>query len=57
MYLKAGDRVLDVGCADGTLFRQVHGFGESVPMGKDPELDRTPNRLLLPGPILQSVRR
>ena len=57
MYLKAGDRVLDVGCADGTLFRQVHGLGESVPMGKDPELDRTPNRLFLPGPIFQSVRR
>ena len=28
MYLKPGDRVLDVGCADGTLFRQVHGLGD-----------------------------
>ena len=42
MYLKAGDRVLDVGCADGTLFRQVRGLGASVGMDPDLELDHTP---------------
>ena len=41
-YLKAGDRVLDIGCANGTLFRQVHGLGESVGMDPDLELDHTP---------------
>ena len=41
-YLKTGDPVLDVGCADGTLFRQIHGLGESVGMDRDLELDHTP---------------
>jgi SAM-dependent methyltransferase len=36
-YLKAGYRVLDVGCADGTLFHRVKGLGESV--GVDPNLE------------------
>ena len=36
MYLRAGDRVLDVGCADGTLFRQVRGLGASVGIGSGP---------------------
>jgi len=42
IYLKAGDRVLDVGCADGTLFRQIHGLGEPIGMDPDLELDHTP---------------
>jgi 2-polyprenyl-3-methyl-5-hydroxy-6-metoxy-1,4-benzoquinol methylase len=40
-YLKAGDRILDVGCADGILFRQIRGLGESVGLDPDLELDRT----------------
>lgn len=35
-YLKTGARVLDIGCADGALFRIVPGLGESV--GIDPTL-------------------
>jgi 2-polyprenyl-3-methyl-5-hydroxy-6-metoxy-1,4-benzoquinol methylase len=42
MYLKAGDRVLDVGCADGTLFRQVHGLGASIGVDPDLDLNHTP---------------
>jgi 2-polyprenyl-3-methyl-5-hydroxy-6-metoxy-1,4-benzoquinol methylase len=42
VYLKAGDRVLDVGCADGSLFRQIHGLGESVGMDPELQLDHTP---------------
>ncbi len=35
-YLPAGAEVLDIGCADGALFRQVPGLGRSV--GIDPDL-------------------
>ena len=38
-FLKPGDRVLDIGCADGTLFRLVHWLGESVGMDPDFQLD------------------
>jgi 2-polyprenyl-3-methyl-5-hydroxy-6-metoxy-1,4-benzoquinol methylase len=41
-YLKAGDRVLDVGCADGTLFRHIHELGESVGVDPNLEIDSTP---------------
>lgn len=35
-YLKRGARVLDIGCSDGPLFRQVDGLGPSA--GIDPAL-------------------
>jgi 2-polyprenyl-3-methyl-5-hydroxy-6-metoxy-1,4-benzoquinol methylase len=38
-FLKPGARVLDVGCADGALGRQVHSLGEYV--GVDPAIERT----------------
>jgi SAM-dependent methyltransferase len=38
-YLSAGMRVLDIGCADAALFRQVPGLGEYV--GIDPGIERT----------------
>jgi SAM-dependent methyltransferase len=36
-YLSAGQRVLDIGCADGTLFKQV-GFQLAPSVGIDPDL-------------------
>jgi 2-polyprenyl-3-methyl-5-hydroxy-6-metoxy-1,4-benzoquinol methylase len=35
-FINRGDRVLDIGCADGALFRLVPGLGESA--GVEPEL-------------------
>jgi len=37
-YMNRGDRVLDVGCADGALFRYVPDLGPSA--GVEPDLDR-----------------
>jgi 2-polyprenyl-3-methyl-5-hydroxy-6-metoxy-1,4-benzoquinol methylase len=37
-YINRGDRVLDVGCADGALFRYVPDLGHSA--GVEPDLDR-----------------
>jgi SAM-dependent methyltransferase len=39
-YVAAGDRVLDVGCAEGELFRRIPAIGEGV--GIDPDLPATP---------------
>jgi 2-polyprenyl-3-methyl-5-hydroxy-6-metoxy-1,4-benzoquinol methylase len=36
-FIRPGDQVLDIGTADGALFRLVGGLGESV--GLDPDLD------------------
>jgi SAM-dependent methyltransferase len=36
-FINAGDRLLDIGTADGALFSMVGGLGDSV--GMDPELD------------------
>src|SRR5882757_2532826 len=36
-FVKPGDRLLDIGTADGALFKLVPGLGESV--GLDPDLD------------------
>jgi SAM-dependent methyltransferase len=38
-FLEPGDRVLDVGCADGALLRQVRTLGEYV--GVDPAIECT----------------
>jgi SAM-dependent methyltransferase len=38
-FIRRGDRVLDIGCADGALFRLVSDLGESA--GIDPDLDRS----------------
>jgi SAM-dependent methyltransferase len=35
-FIRAGSRVLDIGCADGELFRRVGGIAEGV--GIDPDL-------------------
>jgi len=35
-FINRGDRVLDIGCADGALFRLVPGLGDSA--GVEPEL-------------------
>lgn len=37
-FIRLGDQVLDIGTADGALFRLVPSLGESV--GVDPDLDR-----------------
>ena len=37
-FIRRGDQVLDIGTADGALFRLVPNLGESV--GVDPDLDR-----------------
>jgi 2-polyprenyl-3-methyl-5-hydroxy-6-metoxy-1,4-benzoquinol methylase len=42
-FIRPGDSVLDIGTADGALFRMIPSLGESV--GVDPDLDRS----LLPG--------
>jgi SAM-dependent methyltransferase len=36
-FIRPNDRLLDIGSADGALFRLVHGLGDSV--GVDPDLD------------------
>jgi 2-polyprenyl-3-methyl-5-hydroxy-6-metoxy-1,4-benzoquinol methylase len=36
-FIKPRDTVLDIGCADGSLFQQVPGLGPSI--GVDPDLD------------------
>lgn len=36
-FVRPGDRLLDIGTADGALFRLVRGLGESV--GVDPDLN------------------
>jgi 2-polyprenyl-3-methyl-5-hydroxy-6-metoxy-1,4-benzoquinol methylase len=38
-YIMRGTRVLDIGCADGALFRQLESIIESG-VGIDPDLDR-----------------
>lgn len=38
-WISPGDRVLDVGCADGALFRQARDVGDSV--GIDPDAQNT----------------
>ena len=37
-YLRPGARVLDIGCADGALFRRIPGLGSYI--GLDPALDQ-----------------
>lgn len=37
-YLKQGDRVLDIGCADGALFKYYPGISEGI--GIDPTIPR-----------------
>jgi SAM-dependent methyltransferase len=41
-WIRPGDRLLDVGCADGALFRQVPGMADYV--GIDPEAPEVPAR-------------
>jgi 2-polyprenyl-3-methyl-5-hydroxy-6-metoxy-1,4-benzoquinol methylase len=38
-YLKPGDRVLDIGCADGALFRYFPAIGEGI--GIDPTIEKS----------------
>jgi SAM-dependent methyltransferase len=62
-YVSPGDKICDVGCADGAIFGLITGLGESV--GIDPDLDSENMPVLpdvkfyrglfpgaLPGPIL-----
>jgi len=53
-YLRPGDRILDVGCADGALFRAAAGLQPGASLGLDPDLD-APSRAggfpLLPSPF------
>lgn len=42
-YIASGSRVLDIGCADGELFRQFPEIGEGI--GIDPDLPSTPPEL------------
>jgi SAM-dependent methyltransferase len=50
-YISPGARVLDIGCADGALFRYVFGIREGL--GVDPDLEQDevqlPNAVLLKG--------
>ena len=50
-YIALGSRVLDIGCADGELFRRIPGVKDSV--GVDPDLPepapRFSNAVLLKG--------
>jgi SAM-dependent methyltransferase len=50
-YILPGSRVLDIGCADGELFRRVRGIDEGV--GVDPDLPdpapEVPNTVFLKG--------
>src|SRR5262245_14937041 len=56
-YITTGSRVLDVGCADGELFRCVPGLGEGV--GVDPDLSEPfvalPHAVLLRGFFPQAL--
>jgi 2-polyprenyl-3-methyl-5-hydroxy-6-metoxy-1,4-benzoquinol methylase len=56
-YIGKGDDVLDVGCADGQLFRALHGYmGRGI--GIDPSLAvpvTTPDYRLIPGTFPAAV--
>ena len=58
-YLREGDRVVDVGCGDGELFRQLSGqLGHCV--GIDPLIDKTEQTAeytLIPGLFPQALPR
>lgn len=45
-FIRRGDAVLDIGCADGALFRLVPGLGPSI--GIEPELD-VGHKTIFPG--------
>jgi len=57
-YLRPGDRILDVGCADGALFRAAAGFRPEASLGLDPDLD-VPSEVggvrLMPSPFPDGV--
>jgi SAM-dependent methyltransferase len=56
-YVTPGARVLDIGCADGQLFRLIPGVGEGV--GIDPDLPSSasaiPNTVLVKGLFPQAL--
>jgi 2-polyprenyl-3-methyl-5-hydroxy-6-metoxy-1,4-benzoquinol methylase len=57
VFLPAGSRVLDIGCADGALFKMVSGLGQDC-MGVDPRLKKVvsgKNYRLIPGMFPQDL--
>jgi len=57
-YLRPGDRILDVGCADGALFRATAGLQPGASLGLDPDLDvpcRAAGFPLVPSPFPAGV--
>jgi 2-polyprenyl-3-methyl-5-hydroxy-6-metoxy-1,4-benzoquinol methylase len=57
-YLRPGDRIMDVGCADGALFRATASLPPGASVGLDPDLEARAEAAgfpLLPSPFPDGV--